>query len=155
MKQYRTFRQDLIEKIIDYDFSKGFHKEYFYVKGVTRSMRQLEHLEAVAFINWWGYYANTKKIDERLLFAIPNGGFRSWVTGKKLKAEGVRPGIPDYFLAIPLHGYHGLFLELKIEKGKLAETQKTMISILGNNQYFCAVAYGTEMAMDLIRKYVG
>ena len=34
----------------------------------------------------------------RWLHAIPNGGNRSAVTGARLKAEGVKRGIPDLFL---------------------------------------------------------
>lgn len=36
-----------------------------------------------------------------LLFAIPDGGRRDAVTGAHLKAEGVRAGVPDMFLAVP------------------------------------------------------
>ena len=32
----------------------------------------------------------------RWLFAVPNGGARNKVAGAKLKAEGVRRGVPDY-----------------------------------------------------------
>ena len=47
-----------------------------------------------------------------LLFAIPDGGRRDAVTGAHLKAEGVRAGGPDMFLAVPRQNAPGLFPEL-------------------------------------------
>ena len=40
-----------------------------------------------------------------LIFAIPNGGKRHIGTARKLKAEGVRSGVPDIFLACPRMPY--------------------------------------------------
>lgn len=45
---------------------------------------------------------------------IPNGGKRDKVTAKKrLKAEGVKPGVPDVFLPVARKGFHGLYIEMK------------------------------------------
>ena len=52
-----------------------------------------------------------------LLFAIPNGGARHIKTARELKAEGVRKGVPDLFLAYPHNGYSGLFIEMKKRYG--------------------------------------
>ena len=68
-----------------------------------------EHSEQVTLIEWWDMAANIFHTPKELLFAIPNGGKRSPVTGSILKAEGVRRGIPDLMLAIPRGNYHGLF----------------------------------------------
>ncbi len=35
-----------------------------------------------------------------LLHHIPNGGLRNKTTAKRLKAEGVKPGVPDIFTSI-------------------------------------------------------
>ena len=61
-----------------------------------------------------------------LLFAIPNGGARDGRTGAMLKAEGVKPGVPDLCLPVARGLYHGLYIELKI-KGK--EANKTQIAL--------------------------
>lgn len=53
-----------------------------------------------------------------LCFAIPNGGKRSKATAGKLKAEGVKAGVPDLFLPVARNGYHGLFIELKVNGRK-------------------------------------
>jgi len=57
---------------------------------------ELEHIEQVHLILWTDggeiadHYPNARKI-----FAIPNGGHRNVVVAGKLKAEGVRAGVPD------------------------------------------------------------
>ena len=43
-----------------------------------------------------------------LLFHVPNGGARSKATAGRLKAEGVKPGVPDLCLPVPRGAYHGL-----------------------------------------------
>lgn len=122
-------------------------------------MRQLEHSIAQAVMIWWAYWANAMKIDHRLLFSVPNGGHRQIGVAKKMKAEGTRKGIPDYCLAIPRHGYHGLFLELKaggpgVERGRLSKDQQEVGEILTLQGYRWAVAYGTDEAINTIEKYL-
>lgn len=48
------------------------------------------------------------------VFAVPNGGARDSVTGARLKAEGVRAGVPDLALVIDGKSH---FLEVKTERG--------------------------------------
>jgi len=49
----------------------------------------------------------------RFLFHVPNGELRDAKTAALLKAAGVRPGVPDVFLDVPVGGWHGLRIELK------------------------------------------
>lgn len=59
-----------------------------------------------------------------LLFAVPNGGARSVVTGAILKSEGVVAGVADLLLLVPSRGFHGLCIEMKTAKGRQSQTQK-------------------------------
>lgn len=60
----------------------------------------------------------------RLLFAVPNGGARSAIEAKIMKAEGVLAGVSDLLLLYPNNSYHGLCIEMKSEKGRQQDTQK-------------------------------
>lgn len=118
-------------------------------------MRQIEHMHAVALMNWWNVSANRFDVDYRLLAAIPNGGHRHIGTARKLKAEGVRPGIPDYFLFVPRARYHGLALELKApENGRLSREQNEMMALLSIEGYKMDVAFGWEDARKIIESYL-
>ena len=91
----------------------------------------------------------------RLFHAIPNGGHRSRRTAGRLKAEGVRPGVPDYFLPVSRGGAHGLYIELKRTKGGRVEPeQKAWLDELNAQGYRAVVARGWEQAWDEIRDYL-
>lgn len=77
----------------------------------------------------------------RLVYAIPNGGHRSKAVAGKLKAEGVRKGILDLCLPIARHGFHGLYMELKISPNKPTVEQLAWIDALTVQGYFVTVVY--------------
>lgn len=52
----------------------------------------------------------------KLLFAVPNGGFRNKATAGKMKAEGVLAGVSDLILLVPSGNFHALCIEMKWEK---------------------------------------
>lgn len=53
-----------------------------------------------------------------LLFAIPNGGYRTPRGGAMLRYEGALSGVADLCLAFPTHGKGALFIEMKTPKRK-------------------------------------
>lgn len=83
--------------------------------------RELEHNLQCACVHWFRY-AHSRY--SGMLFAIPNGGLRNAVTAKKLKEEGVLAGVADLMLAVPNRDCHGLFIEMKTEKGRQQDTQR-------------------------------
>ena len=90
-----------------------------------------------------------------MLFSIPNGGDRNVIVARKLKAEGVRRGVPDLCLCLPRGGYHGLFIELKrLKGGQVSAEQKAWISALRGQGYRAEVCKGATEAWDVIREYV-
>lgn len=111
-----------------------------------------EHEEQVALFRWWKLQYPKQ---ERLLFAIPNGGAREAITGSRLKAEGARAGVPDMLLALPTGRHAGLFLELKRRHGgKVSPAQIAMINELARAGYAVAVCYGFEEARSTIVAYL-
>lgn len=94
-----------------------------------------EHNLQVNCVNWF-YLTHRGEKYAGALMSIPNGGYRSAKTARAMKAEGQQPGVPDLFLAIPMDGYHGLWIEMKNGKaGRLSDHQKVMIEHLRARGY--------------------
>lgn len=67
---------------------------------------------------------------------IPNGGRRTIGTGKKLKAQGVKPGVSDNCIVLP--DQKVIWIELKASWGSSSKEQKAFsnsISALGHKSY--------------------
>src|SRR5690348_6356166 len=79
-------------------------------------LHQRSPLEQVALFEWAALMEPEYPF-LGLMFAIPNGGHRHIAVARRLKAEGVKAGVPDIFLPWASDGYHGLFIELKRRKG--------------------------------------
>lgn len=105
-----------------------------------------------------------------LFHAIPNGGARSRATAGRLKAEGVKRGVPDTFLPVPKPfvtpaGASGLYLGLYIEfksaarrghkNGGLSDSQLDFISAVRKNGYCARVAHSFDEAADIVMQYYG
>ena len=104
-----------------------------------------------AFFEWLSLYSRLRLAT----FAIPNGGSRNCLEAKNLKAQGVTPGVPDIFMAVPSNGYHGLFIELKSKTGRLSEQQKKWIDNLNDRSYKAVVCYSLDEAMNAVTEYLG
>ena len=116
-------------------------------------MRDLEHQDQKALMRWVAW--NLKSYPElALLYAIPNGGQRNRIVAAKLKAEGVKAGVPDLNLAVARGGYHGLYIELKAEKGKPSDNQKVWIAALRTLKYRVEVCHGWDKAKEVILNYL-
>lgn len=89
-----------------------------------------------------------------LLHAIPNGDWRGWGIGKKLKAQGVIPGIPDLCLPVARGGYHGLYLELKKAKGHVSNDQWEIMEALHEQGYFVRISNHLGTALEIIENYL-
>jgi hypothetical protein len=85
---------------------------------------------------------------------IPNGGLRNKRVAAKLKAQGVKKGVSDYLIAIPVGRYHGLWLELKVGKNKLTTDQKEWLRLMTIQNYACVAAWGWEAAAQCIEQYI-
>lgn len=116
----------------------------------------------------------------RWLHAIPNGGYRDKVTAGKLKAEGVKRGVSDMFLPLPMlsklpsghpmFAYHGLYIEMKrprVEKegkrkpriiaqseGELSDEQTEFVAYARGVGYAVTVCFDWRGAARDIQSYI-
>lgn len=103
----------------------------------------------------WAAYAIGRWPELKYLHHIPNGGARSKATSGKLKAEGVKPGVPDICLPVPHGKYHGLYIELKRRKGgRLSDDQSEWLTALRGFGYFAVSCRGAQEAIEVIQRYV-
>jgi hypothetical protein len=116
-------------------------------------VKQTEHYEQVKLFQW-AKAQSSKYPQLTIMFAIPNGGKRNIVTATKLKAEGVKSGVPDIFLAYPSLHAHGLFIEMKSPNGKVSTNQREWIGALSASGYMCSVCYSFDEAKKVICEYL-
>lgn len=96
----------------------------------------------------------------RWLFAIPNGGYRSKSEAGRLKAAGVKAGVPDLCLPIKRDIYSGLWIELKLpatDKKKATETspeQDKWIEHLQSQGFGAMICYGYQHAYQMLIEYL-
>jgi len=121
----------------------------------TRSKpKHPEHDMQVALFTW-AKIAQCMHPELAMMFAIPNGGARDSRTGAMLKAEGVKAGVPDIFLAVPCGRFHGLFIELKAgDAGRISEAQASWITSLQGKGYDAGVCRTLDEAVQTITEYL-
>lgn len=90
-----------------------------------------------------------------LLFAIPNGGARTPLTGSRLRDEGVVRGVADLFLAEARCGLHGLFIEMKTRTGAQRDTQKRFERLAVERGYGYVICRSFDQFRDIIGRYMG
>ena len=106
-----------------------------------------EHVEQAQFVAWFkSTYPNL------MIFAIPNGEYRAMTVAKRLKAEGVMPGVPDLLVLMPKA--RAVFVEMKRQKGGvLSASQKEVIAkieSLGFEVLVCKGALDAKNQIEVI-----
>ncbi len=89
-----------------------------------------------------------------LLFAVPNGGFRSKRTAVKIKEEGGVSGVADLILLIPTEYYSGLCIEMKVGKNKQSENQKQWGNKVTTMGYAYIVIRTFDSFKELVETYI-
>lgn len=116
-------------------------------------VKQKESEEQTAIIEWANIMQH--RVPElALLYHVPNGGSRNVVEAKRLKAQGVKSGVPDLVLPVARGKYHGLYIELKTLRGRVSDTQKQWLDALRNQGYAAIVCRGADEAIAMIAKYL-
>ena len=99
-----------------------------------------EHSEQAAFVAWFRAKTSVR------IFAIPNGSQRSRVTGARLKAEGVSPGVPDLYIP-----EWKTWIEMKRRTGgSVSKEQKDWIAYLRSLGDTVLICKGAEDAVRQI-----
>jgi hypothetical protein len=117
-----------------------------------------EHDIQATFFDW---VRIKEKHDWRfsLVFAVPNGGQRHPRVAAKLKAEGVRPGIPDIIIMAPGRyaekDYPGAVIEFKAPKGSLTDHQSGMLHLINRAGYLVSVMRTPTAAISFLESYFG
>jgi hypothetical protein len=115
-----------------------------------------EHAQQTALFCWAAMPTIQRLYPElKFMFAIPNGGERNKIVAGNLKAEGVRAGVWDIFLPIPVRLSHGMFIEMKVDNNGLTAEQKTFGLFILANHYETAVCYNWQDAVRAIVQYLG
>ena len=95
-------------------------------------------------------------------FHVPNGEYRHPVTAGRLKAMGVRAGVPDVLMPCVVYDcdadaeYVGLAIELKRadRSNHASDSQADWLTWLDSQHWRCVVCYGADEAIDVICEYL-
>lgn len=113
-----------------------------------------EHVEQTLLFQWAGLAAG-RYPEVALLHAVPNGGHRNKAVAGKLRAEGVKAGVPDLSLPLPTGQFGGLFIEMKRQKGgrttKEQEEWIRALRVVGNRAVVCE---GFEQAKEVVVEHI-
>lgn len=76
------------------------------------------------------------------------------ILGRRMKEMGYMKGIPDLFIPHANRFYHGLFIEMKTEKGRLSHEQKEVIPRLESEGYKVAVCRSLDDFIGTVDRYM-
>lgn len=112
-------------------------------------MKDQEHNLQKACVNWF-----RMQFPSVMIYSIPNGGKRHLKTALKLKAEGAVAGVSDLFVMRAEGGFHGLFIEMKTESGKVSMKQDAFLKKADLEGYQTAVCRSFEDFRATVKKYL-
>lgn len=118
--------------------------------------RELELESQIVVIQWADLQSLPcgKYPELRWLFHVPNGGRRGKAEAGKLKASGVRAGVPDLFLPVPRGGFCGLWIEMKANDEDVRKEQQLWHDWLRSQQYAVATCWDANQAIQTLEEYL-
>lgn len=90
----------------------------------------------------------------RMAYAIPNGGKRDKITAARLKAEGVKAGVPDVHFPVTNSQHLTLYIELKIPGNSASSSQSEWHLDLRRCGHAVATCWGWRAAWRCFLDYV-
>ncbi len=116
---------------------------------MARKREEASHQKA--FFQWLAY-THPEAYD--LTWHCPNGGKRNAFEAARFKEIGVKPGVPDVFMAVASDSFHGLFIEFKSGRNGLTISQRDMLLKLLNQKYKVAVCHSVDAAIETVELYL-
>lgn len=127
-------------------------------------MKHHEDNEQKVLFEWASYIPLLK-----WLHSIPNGAHLAGdskaraMQMRRLKEQGLKTGVSDVFLPLPVTRvggvYAGLYIEMKRRKvdgpAKVSSDQQDFQQAMTAAGYKCVICYGADEAIVAIKKYLG
>lgn len=110
-----------------------------------------EQIDHINIVNWFNYEFPELSDD---FHHFANERKCSIQTGLTLKRMGVKRGVADFFLAFPLNGKAGLWIELKVGNNKPTKEQLAFGERKKWRHYEFAFVWGFEKAKEMILTYL-
>ena len=93
------------------------------------------------------------------LYATPNGEHRTDSVAARLKAEGVKAGVLDLFLPVPIGfigkiKYSGFYLEMKKPGGKFTLEQSEFAEKAWKDGYYVGIYFDWDPALRALKLYL-
>lgn len=89
-----------------------------------------------------------------LIFAVPNGAYKSRAAAAKFQREGLKSGVPDIVLPVARWPFHGLFVEMK-QLGQYAKPeQRKWQSKLIAQGFASVTCQGDDAAFAVVKRYI-
>lgn len=117
-------------------------------KEFTRGKESLMQESCVDWFRW--NYPRYRK----LLFSVPNGGFRTITSGATMKKEGMLKGVSDLLLLVPRNGWCGLAIEFKVDERELSQDQLDWGIDAMEEGFMFVVVRSKEAFKRLIKNYL-
>ena len=119
-------------------------------------MKHIESIQQTQVIEWsrWAFKANPVRYPYLdMLHCSLNGVKLSGTQAKIAKGQGMLSGVPDLFLPVPKNGFHGLFIEMKSDKGRVTENQHWFLTNAESLSYKTVICYSAKEAISAIQAY--
>ncbi len=124
-------------------------------KQLPKQLQRSEHDEQRDFFSWIAVLPAGHPV--KLAFAVPNGARTSISVAKRLKAEGLRAGVPDVVLPVARGDWHGLFIEFKRVGGHLSDVSAVQAEwgmALMEQGFLVFTCFGFEEARTTVLDYL-
>lgn len=123
--------------------------------GLSSSLPAPTEAEEQTALFEWTELQSGRFPEVRLLYHVPNGGSRNKTEAARLRAQGVKAGVPDLCLPVARGGKHGLYIELKRQRGgRTSEEQEGWIKALRKQGFAAEVCKGWQEAAEMIVEYL-